>query len=114
MFDNLFDMLHVGEILRAINHNFQSRRNMSASALSSIKWATLITIPVLAVATWREWYFVWGLLFVYWGIGSVFSGNAFLVEPLTRNRNPLLYWLVTAAWIGFGAAYVAVDFLHRL
>ena len=73
------------------------------------KWITLISLPVLLVLTYFEYYSVWGALFVFWGIISVISGQVFLVEPITRSENPVLFWAISAMWIAFGVMYILAD-----
>ena len=74
------------------------------------KWLTLIGLPVLLYTTFMGIYSVWGLLFVYWGLTSLRSGEVFLLEPVERDRDPALFWIIAVMWIGFGFMYVLTDF----
>ena len=69
----------------------------------SAKPMTIAAICVLAVATALDWYWVWGLLFIYWGALSVLSGSAFLIETIERENSPVLFWIIVAMWIGSGS-----------
>ena len=80
---------------------------------SDIRWRTLIALPVLVLATVMGWYWVWGCLFLYWVWPALRSGQAYLIEPIERARDPLLFWLVNALWAGFGLWYIVTD-LSRL
>lgn len=82
--------------------------------MGQIKWPTVAALIILTLATVQEWYWVWGLLFVYWGIGGIRSGAAFVVEDISRAENPALFWLISAMWIGFGVFYVYGDLSVRL
>ena len=82
--------------------------------MGQIKWLTVATLIVLFLATVQEWYWVWGVLFIYWGIGGIRSGAAFLVEDISRAESPILFWLISAMWIGFGVFYVYGDLSVRL
>ena len=87
---------------------------MTSSPAAHVKWPTLAALPILAFATYFEWYWVWGLLFIYWGISSTLAGEAFVVEPLYRGRNPVLFWLVSVVWVIFGLWYVVSDLPMRI
>ncbi|MEM7173061.1 MAG: hypothetical protein AAF530_23060 [Pseudomonadota bacterium] len=78
--------------------------------LAQQKWLTLIGLPVLLFAVFNNIYSVWGLLFVYWGVTSVISGQVFLLELIERRQDPALFWIIVALWIGSGALYVVADF----
>ncbi len=81
--------------------------------MRTIKWFTAASIAVLAIASYREWYWVWGLLFVYWASISARSGQAFVVETIERSGNPALFWLIVTMWGGFGVWYVWADLSWR-
>ena len=77
--------------------------------LDSQKWPSLLALPVLMVATINNIYSIWGVLFVYWGLRSLFSGEVYLVESIERDKNPILFWIISAMWIGFGIMYIIAD-----
>lgn len=79
-----------------------------------IKWPTLIALPVLVLATAMNWYWIWGCLFLYWAVPALRGGTAYLVEPIERDRDPLLFWLIVALWIGLGLWAVIADLSWRL
>jgi hypothetical protein len=82
--------------------------------MENFKWPTLLAIAALAIATWYGWYWAWGLLFIYWAIGGLLTGDAFVVQSIERESNPILFWLITAMWGGFGVWYVYSDIAWRL
>ena len=82
--------------------------------LSEVKWPTAIAIPILLLATYMAWYWVWGILFLYWAFPGLRSGEAYLVEPIERLRNPILFWIITAMWAGFGLWTIVADLAWRL
>ena len=73
------------------------------------KWLTVIALPVLLISTYYGFYAAWGLLFIFWGITSTLSGEVFLIEPVNRRSHPVLFWLISAMWIGFGVLYGLAD-----
>ena len=54
-------------------------------------------------------YSLWGVLFIFWAILSIRSGEAFLVEPISRTGDPILFWAITAMWVFFGGLYILAD-----
>ena len=79
-----------------------------------VKWPTLIALPLLILATVMAWHWIWGCLFLYWAVPAVRSGEVYLVEPIARDRDPLLFWIITAMWIAFGLLWLIVDLSRRL
>ncbi|MEM7073671.1 MAG: hypothetical protein AAGA28_03630 [Pseudomonadota bacterium] len=78
-------------------------------ALGQQKWLTLVALPILTYAMIHGLFFVWGLLFLFWGAGSLASGRIFLVEDIDRQSDPALFWIVFFMWIGSGVTYVYYD-----
>jgi hypothetical protein len=70
-------------------------------------------LVALGIATYMDWLWVWGLLFLYWAVPNVFTGEAFLVEPIKRSSNPVLFWIITVMWAGFGVWTFVADLTWR-
>jgi len=83
-------------------------------SFESQKWVTLIALPILVIATVNSIYWIWGLLFVFWGLQSISNRQVFLLEEIHRDEDPVLYWLITALWIGSGLLYLQASFLLTL
>lgn len=79
-----------------------------------VKWPTLIALPLLILATVMNWYWIWGCLFLYWALPALRSGQVYLVEPIERARDPILFWMITAMWAGFGIWAIVADLSWRL
>ena len=77
--------------------------------MNNVKWLTVAALAILTAATLRQWYWVWGILFVYWGILGIRSGSAFVIEDISRAEHPALFWLINAMWTGFGVYYIYAD-----
>ncbi|MEX3007778.1 hypothetical protein [Hoeflea sp. TYP-13] len=73
-----------------------------------------IAFAALMVSTALGYWFVWGLLFVYWAIPSFYSGHAFLLTDVVRDEDPALFWLVQIAWIVLGALLVMHDVFPQI
>lgn len=78
------------------------------------KLLTIAVFAALVVATIRDWYWLWGLLFLFWSIQGLRTGEVFLIEDIQREDHPVLYWLITAMWAGFGIWYVYADLVWRV
>lgn len=70
-----------------------------------------ITFAILMVATAMGFQSLWGLLFLYWTIPNFYSGHAFLLSDVTRDQDPILFWLIQIAWIVLGVMMLVGDFL---
>ena len=83
-------------------------------SLSAIKPLTGFALVLALVSTYYEWYWPWGLLFIYWAIPSLASGEAFFVERIRRAAHPVYFWLINVMWVGFGVWTVYADLAWRL
>jgi hypothetical protein len=70
-------------------------------------WRSILALVVLASATFFNLYLIWGLFFVFWGILDIANREVFLVERITREDAPFLYWLIVSLWLGSGVYIVA-------
>lgn len=68
-----------------------------------------VALPVLLVAAFFGIYWIWGLLFLWWMVPSVMSGQTHLVLEIDRARDPLLFWGVVIMWGLFGAMMIAAS-----
>ncbi len=80
---------------------------------ANLKLPTALALPILMAATYFEHYYVWGMLFTYWALIAIRSGEAYLVEPIFRRENPILFWLISLMWLGFGMLYIVYDLMYR-
>lgn len=77
--------------------------------MSGPRMINYIALPVLLAATMVGLYWVWGLLFIWWVVPAIMSGQALLVFEIYRDEDPLLYWAVTALWAVLGLMMVAAS-----
>lgn len=87
---------------------------MLVNPIKSTQWFTIAALAVVTIATALDWYWLWGLLFIYWAIWSLSSGEVFLVASIYRARNPFLFWMITSMWAGFGVWTVFSDLVWRV
>ena len=78
------------------------------------KWRTIVALAIVYAAVVFGWSWVWGLLFIMWTIPALYSGQTQLVEPITRDENPISYWLIIITWIGLSIFMIVGDLLPLL
>ena len=66
---------------------------------TSIKWRTILGLISMYVAMWFNWQWAWGILFLMWVIPDIFSGTTYFMEPIEKEKNPILYWIIIISWI---------------
>ena len=73
-----------------------------------------VTFLLLMLTTALGYQSLWGLMFIYWTIPNFYSGHAFLLSDVTREEDPILFWLVQIAWVLLGALLVVLDFFPHV
>lgn len=68
----------------------------------------------LMVSTGLGFGSLWGLLFLFWTILSVYSRRALLVFDVSRDDDPVLFWVIQVAWVVLGIVMILSDFLPGL
>lgn len=87
--------------------SYDRRRSRQAGA--GIRVRTLCALVVLLAAVVFDLQWIWGVLFLFWSAQSLFAGVAFLVEPVYRDENPRLFWVIAALWLGLSLTLIATD-----
>ncbi|WP_171172700.1 hypothetical protein [Ruegeria sp. HKCCA0370] len=72
-----------------------------------------ITFAALMVTTVLGYQALGGLLFMFWTIPNFYSGHALLLTDVTRDEDPILFWLIQLAWVALGLSMIAIDFLPQ-
>lgn len=80
-----------------------------AGSVGKTKWLTILVMLVLLVATALEWYWLWGVLFLYWSVAGIVTGQVFLVQTIERERNPVLFWLLSLIWLVLAVMAIVQD-----
>ena len=73
------------------------------------KWPTVVALVVLLGATYLDWYWVWGLFFIYWTITAVVTRRTFVVQTVRRDENPVLFWLICLFWLALAVLVILYD-----
>ena len=81
--------------------------------MNQAKLLNYLAFTALMVSTAMGYQALWGLMFLYWTIPNFYSGHAFLLSDVTRDDDPVLFWLVQIAWIVLGALLVVLDVLPQ-
>lgn len=66
------------------------------------RWVNIVVLAVLLTAIWMEWLWIWGILFIYWAVPAFLTGETHLVGSVQRDKQPVVFWLVSALWIVLG------------
>ncbi|MEM7627578.1 MAG: VOC family protein [Planctomycetota bacterium] len=69
------------------------------SASPRWKWRAVLGLLIVYIAVVTNASWVWGVLFLLWVIPDLRSGTTYVIEPLDRRREPLLYWAVVGTWL---------------
>ncbi len=77
--------------------------------MSHTRTANYIALPVLLAAAVLGYYWVWGLLFLWWTIPTILNGQAFLVFEINRNDDPVLFWAIVCLWALSGLMMLAAS-----
>ncbi|MBF8984139.1 radical SAM protein [Lutibacter sp. B2] len=85
-----------------------SVRSMGFTNSSAFKWKTLLAFGFILTSLFMNWTWVWSVFFLYWVIGDIKSGYTFIAEPISRDENPIWYWLIITLWLGL-AIYTIYD-----
>ena len=79
--------------------------------MKQARFLNYVTFVALMVSTALGYQSLWGALFLYWTIPNFYSGHAFLLSDVTREDDPILFWLVQIAWVVLGLLVITLDFI---
>ncbi|WP_353778130.1 hypothetical protein [Winogradskyella sp. 3972H.M.0a.05] len=83
--------------LRHLSSN--TTNNSASSKQSNIKWRTIFAIVLMYIAIVMNWEWVWGILFLIWVVPDLFRGVTYFIEPIAKDENPVLYWIIVLTWL---------------
>ena len=73
------------------------------------KWRTVIGLILIYTAVALNWQWIWSVLFLYWIAPDFFTGVTYFIEPVSRQHNPILYWLILVTWVAFSVVMIFPD-----
>ena len=103
MLERLVDDMNAGQPHR------RTRIRRLLSTAHRYKWPTIVALGLLLAATAAGWYWIWGVFFLYWAVYGIVTGQAFVVQAITREENPLLFWLVSLTWVALAVIAIVYD-----
>lgn len=80
--------------------------------MKQMKWRSIIGLVLVYIAVFFNWYWLWGVLFLYWIIPDFFTGVTYFMEPISRQENPILYWAILLTWLALSLYLLATPFLY--
>ena len=72
-------------------------------------WKNLLAIGLVIIAVIMDLLFVWGIFFWFWAIENIRTGEAYFVESVKKDEEPILYWLIITILILVGIYYFFFD-----
>lgn len=63
-------------------------------------WKSITALAIMPFAfyfNWVEFYFA--IVFLIWSIQGIKTRTASLLDDIYQDENPVLFWIVTIAWI---------------
>lgn len=77
--------------------------------MTSNRLLNYLAFALLMISLALGFQSLWGLLFLYWSAWGIRAGQAVLLLPVTREEDPVLFWLIQLAWAVFGLWTMAAD-----
>ncbi|CAM2006601.1 hypothetical protein [Acanthopleuribacter pedis] len=78
------------------------------------KRRTLIGLALIYAAAFTNQNWVWGLLYLFWVIPDLFTGETHFIEHLRRDTDPVLYWIVMVTLLVLSAYVLIEPLLQKL
>ena len=66
----------------------------------------ILSLILIYVSIITEWNWLWGLLLLAWVVTDLRSGETWLSESVSRQHNPVLYFLIVLTWLLLGGYLV--------
>ncbi len=76
---------------------------LSGSATPPFPWKAWLGLALIALAVVTGWGWISALFFAIWTLMGLRDRATFLLEPITRADQPLLYWLTLSSFAGLAA-----------
>ena len=73
------------------------------------KLRAVAALAALYVGTFIGWSWPWGLLFLSMTLSTIRMGQTQLVDSISRQENPAVFWMVTGTWLLLSGALIGWD-----
>lgn len=64
-----------------------------------MKWRATIALLMIIVVIVFNITWMWAIIFMFWVIPDLMTGVTYLLEPVERDKHPILYWSIILVWI---------------
>ena len=78
------------------------------------KWPTVVALIVLLGATALGWNWIWGIFFLVWSVQGIASGQAFVLQTVYRDENPVLFRVISLSWLALAVMTVVYDIFPQI
>ena len=75
-----------------------------------VRWKSILALGLIGAGVWFEWYWIWGILALIWGITDLKNRHTYLLEDIPRDQAPVLYWVVVLMWLSLGIWGILIPF----
>lgn len=90
-------------MIRAVDGKKSAVRSSDRSAQTApsptIAWKAIIGLCCIWLAVFFDVQAFWGVLFLIWTWPAIRTGRADFIEPVSRARQPVLFWALVLTWI---------------
>lgn len=63
------------------------------------RWRSILALCLIATGLFFDWYWVWGILFIFWALLDLRNRRTYLLEDIPRSECPVLYWVIVLLWL---------------
>lgn len=63
------------------------------------RWKSLLALALIFTGLVFDLYWIWGVLFLIWGINDLRTRTTYLMEEIPRSESPIMYWIVVGLWL---------------
>ena len=82
--------------------------------LNTLKVPAILSLLLIYIAVWKNWYWLWGILLLGWALGDLYRQQTWLSQTITRQSNPFLFYSIVVTWLVFGFYLVTSPFIYLL
>ena len=82
--------------------------------MQQAKFRTILGLILLYIAVLLNWLWIWGILFLVWVIPDIFSGVTYFMEPVEKEKDPVLFWVIIVSWLWMSIYMILMPFFPQL
>jgi hypothetical protein len=64
-----------------------------------MKWKAILGLVIVYIIIIFQLNWAWGIVFLIYILPDMFSGVTHFVEPISRDDNPILFWIIILSWL---------------